>query len=166
MALSTDITTRGDITYVQFVGSIDEQCGGALTGLRSQLVTEQSVFNFRKVTRVNSIGASHWISFMASIGDDHTVTFEECSPSIVAQLNMVPSFGGHAEVLSVWAPYCCPNCDHQDQLLLTKGLNLPGAGERAPKLICSRCGEQMEFEGFDMKFFNFVHNKKPKVTPP
>ena len=165
MDLKAQVETRDGASYVTFLGPIDEGAGAALSGLVSTLSAGPCILNFRNVNLVNSIGASMWIKFIEKISVDRSVTFEACSPAVVAQLNMVPSFGGNADVRSVYAPYCCPNCDYEDLLLLEKGVNLPASGEHAPPHICIKCACEMEFEGFDLKFFKFAHKKKP-ISPP
>ena len=46
------------------------------------------------------------------------VVLSECSPAIVAQINLVNNFTGTGVVKSFYAPYFCPQCDREKVLLI------------------------------------------------
>ncbi len=165
MNFEFEVNRSSDLTLVSLRGPINESSGNSLEILAAQLPSGTCIFNFREVNLINSVGSSSWIRFIKRITTGRKLIFEECSPATVAQLNMVPSFLGEAEVRSVCAPYWCKQCDSQDLLLLVKGENLPEPGGLAPKLICKRCASEMEFEGYDLKFFKFTQSKRPKNPP-
>lgn len=165
MTFRCEVQPRSEGTWVSLGGSINESCSEALTRLATSLPTGTCVFNLRDIPLVNSIGASYWIKFIKAIGSGRALIFEECSPAVVAQLNMSPSFRGAAEVRSVCAPYSCANCDYQDLHLLVKGVNLPDPGERVEARVCPKCGSELAIEVFEMKFFKFNQNNKASKPP-
>ena len=85
---------------------------------------------------------------------DKEVTYEECVPLVVRQLNMIPSFKGHAVVKSIFAPYVCDNCEKEESRLITEENFIPEKLEEVRK--CSACGkEEMELDGDPDQYFAF-----------
>jgi serine/threonine protein kinase len=92
--------------------------------------------------------------------------FIRCRPAIVSHFNMVADFGGPGEVLSLYGPYVCPDCDEHAEILLDlrKQHAQLAAGE-VPPLKCKRCGGAMDFDEFPGTYLALV-NDKPIPNPP
>ncbi len=109
------------------------------------------VFDFEGITVINSCGVRNWVNFMKhKKGQD--ISFRNCPPVIVKQLNLVPSFKGEAKVLSLYVPYVCMNCDHETRTLVDMKTLSSGA-VIAEVLKCEACGEEeMEIDGDEKQF--------------
>ena len=80
-----------------------------------------------------------------------------CPTFFVDQLNMVLNFGGACKVLTVVAPYTCPQCGFES------GETIDVLAERAnlakgdlPDKACSRCGGKLEFDETPESYFSFM----------
>lgn len=110
------------------------------------------VFNFRNVASINSCGIRTWVNFLKEL-EGKTIYYEECPPLIVRQMNMVPSFMGNAQVLSVFVPYVCDNCETED-FALVQGEQLKQPLQEA--FPCNHCGQgEMELDGHPQQYLAF-----------
>lgn len=158
MAITLHVEKKGNWEQLLYAGPINEDTEVHLTPLIAQL-GPNVIFNFRKVEYVNSCGVRAWINFLREVQKNRKVIFEECTPEIVSQINMIPNFRGSAHIKSVYASYACDQCDHQKWELFEEGRNLPqssGAGVPTPK--CEKCGSEMEMEELEDEFFAWVDN--------
>ena len=132
---------------VMLRGTIDEDT----TFTQMAKLGSSLVFNFKGVTAINSLGVRGWVNFIKDILNVE-IMYEECPPLIVRQLNMVPSFKGHATVTSVYVPYVCDNCDTESLALVEKE-NFAGISETIP---CESCKKgEMELDGTPEQYFAF-----------
>jgi hypothetical protein len=101
--------------------------------------------NLRGVSRLNSIGIRHFLKFLSDWGA-RAITYEECPSEFVDQVNMVPSLLGarrQAVVGSLYAPYVCHHCDHEEEILCTNAeVQTVKAGGEPPARKCSDCGKE------------------------
>ena len=104
MQVNIQITQQSGTEHIFYTGPINEDSELHLNSLLKQ-VGQNCVFNFRNVTMVNSCGVRAWINFMREFEKGRTVMFEECTPEIVLQINMIPSFKGQARINSVYGQY-------------------------------------------------------------
>ena len=146
-----DQMVKGNARTVMLRGVIDEDTGfDALTKMKGAII-----INFRGVTAINSCGVRNWVNLLKTMSDKQ-VTYEECPPLIVRQMNMVPSFVGHAEVASVFACYICDNCD-QEKLVLVPNQNFKNPKGIQDTMPCESCGKgEMEFDGHPQQYFAFA----------
>jgi hypothetical protein len=84
------------------------------------------------------------------------IAFEECPPLVVRQMNMVPSFVGHARVLSVFVPYVCDNCETEKMVLVNADHFAKGKLNIAETVPCDSCKKgEMELDGHPQQYFAF-----------
>lgn len=156
MGISLHIEKKDQWEQLMYVGPINEDTEVHLTPMISQL-GPNVIFNFRKVEYVNSCGVRAWINFLREAEKGRKIIFEECTPEIVSQINMIPNFRNNAHIKSVYASYACGNCDSQKWVLFEEGRNLPSsstAGVETPK--CEKCSSDMEMEELEDEFFAWV----------
>lgn len=111
------------------------------------------ILNFKDVTSVNSCGIRNWVNFLKSLSGSQ-IYYQECPPLIVRQMNMVPSFVGHAHVLSVFAPYICDNCEQEKLVLIGEDLFDKEMEESFP---CTACNQgAMELDGHPKQYMAFA----------
>lgn len=156
MQISINIEKKADWERLLYSGPINEDTEVHLAPFVTSLGTNVLV-NFRKVEFVNSCGVRAWINFLRELEKNRKIVFEECTPEIVSQINMIPNFKGNAQVHSVYASYSCPSCGHQQWKLFERGKNLPNSSsDEIPQPGCEKCKTQMEMEEFEEEFFAWV----------
>src|SRR5207237_493782 len=91
----------------------------------------------------------------------------ECSPAIVAQLNLVNNFtGGGGVVYSFYAPYFCAECNKErTRLLLTDEIATMDP-PKAPLFRCDECENPMDFDDLEDSYFAFVKHVERRPLPP
>ncbi len=156
MGLTLNVDKKGQWEQLSIAGPINEDAEMHLVPLVKSL-GPNVIFNFKKVEYVNSCGVRTWINFLREVEKGRKIIFEECTPEIVSQINMIPNFRGSAHVKSVYASYACGDCDAQKNILFEEGRNLPqnssdGGGEQK----CDKCGNLMEMDELEDEFFAWV----------
>ncbi len=103
--------------------------------------------NMKQVTRLNSIGIRNLLKFLADWGPK-PFSYEECPSEFVDQLNMIPALLGvknHGKVVSLFVPYECLNCDHEEEVLGDLTAYEPSLknGTPPPAQSCPKCKADM-----------------------
>jgi ABC-type transporter Mla MlaB component/DNA-directed RNA polymerase subunit RPC12/RpoP len=156
MEIALQVTNENGVDRVRYVGPINEESEVHLGQLLNKLGPKCEI-NFAGIEYVNSCGVRAWINFMRELEKNgRQVSFVECPPEIVMQINMIPSFRGKAKVNSVYASYECGECGHTDQVLFESGRNMPTDGGSLPPVKCVKCGENMEMEEMEDEYFAFT----------
>jgi hypothetical protein len=88
----------------------------------------------------------------------------ECSPAIVAQINLVNNFTGTGVVKSFYAPYFCPQCDREKVLLIETRDAVGMRPYHAPTCRCDECDGPMDFDDMEESYFAFLANESKIVT--
>ena len=156
MSINIQVVKKGDWEHVGFIGPINEDAEIQFASLVKQL-SPNLIFNFKQVEYVNSCGVRAWINFLRDVEKGRKIIFEECTPEIVSQINMIPNFRGNAKIKSVYASYTCENCDHQQWTLFEEGRNLPQSlSGSLPEVACEKCSKPMEMEELEDEFFAWL----------
>lgn len=155
----------GGVWYVEVHGVIDERWrGDAVTELTTS--RDPAIFNLDGVERISSFGVREWMRSLAEIRSS-SYFFIRCRPSIVAQFNSVSHFGASGQVVSLYAPYVCLECDQPFDVLLDLRETQPAALHRAaPAARCPACKEAAEFDDLEDIYFSFVIGQPPLQLPP
>lgn len=152
---------KDDVTYVKLGGVIDED--NELGELTERIPPGTAVIDLAEIERINSCGVRDWVNWLTRVEKQNTkVVLVECSPAIVAQINLVNNFTGGGVVKSFFAPYFCPNCD-REKVLLVETSELAGAPHKAPTCRCDECDGVMDFDDMEDSYFAFLSTSK-KVT--
>lgn len=130
-------------------GTIDEDTElGLLTSSAGPIY-----LNLSGVKSINSLGIRGWVNFWKEHSNKE-VFYLECPPIIVRQMTMIPSFTGRAQVVSVYVPYVCENCDAEKLVLVE--LSHHTVPEIQDSFPCSKCGQsQMELDANPKQYFSF-----------
>ena len=156
MDIIVKIESEDGVDKLSYVGPINEEAEVHLGDLIDKIGNVCEV-NFSKVEYVNSCGVRSWINFMRDLGKERKLSFVECTPEIVLQINMIPSFRGTASIDSVFASYECTSCGNIEQVLFEAGKNLPGPDfEELDEVKCGKCGQVMEMEEIEEEYFSFT----------
>jgi len=136
-------------------GPINEDAEVQLSKLNEGL-GDNITINFKGVTFINSLGVRAWINFIREI-EGRNLIFEECTPEIVNQINMIPNFKGGAQIKSVYGTYFCNSCSETQSFLFEDGSTLPTTEDiEIPEVKCEHCSsDDTEFEEVEDAFFAF-----------
>jgi anti-anti-sigma regulatory factor len=157
------VHNREDVTYVKLSGVIDED--NELASLSEKIGTGTAVIDVSEIERINSCGVRDWVNWLGKVEKNGAkVILVECSPAIVAQINLVNNFTGQGVVKSFYAPYFCPNCD-LEKVLLVETRDVAGTSPfKAPSCRCDECDGPMDFDDMEESYFAFLSNAKKIVT--
>src|SRR5215210_3294905 len=128
---------RGDVSFVKLGGVIDED--NELGELVEKIPNGTAVIDLGEIERINSCGVRDWVNWLSKLETNGTRSvLVECSPAIVAQINLVNNFTGNGVVKSFYVPYFCPECDEEKGLLVEAGDMGPPASWCSPSARSSR----------------------------
>lgn len=118
-------------------GGITEDAGAQLLALYNDS-GRRCRFVFKDVQMINSNGIRAWMLFLRDFQTDRELELAECSPVIVSQINMLPSFIQRAKVVSLYVPYNCNNCKISNNVLL-EAKDYPTSTEELKPSRCKKC---------------------------
>jgi len=149
---------RGEVSYVKLGGVIDED--NELGELVEKIPNGTAVIDLGEIERINSCGVRDWVNWLSKLETNGTRSvLVECSPAIVAQINLVNNFTGNGVVKSFYVPYFCPECDEEKVLLVEAGDMGPPPHE-PPTCRCDECDLVMDFDDMPDSYFAFLSNQK------
>ncbi len=149
---------RDDVTFVKLSGVIDED--NELADLTDKIPPGTAVIDLGEVERINSCGVRDWVNWLSKIEAKETdVVLVECSPAIVAQINLVNNFTGAGVVKSFYVPYFCPECD-EEKVLLCEAADMGPPPHEPPTCRCDECDLVMDFYDMPDSYFAFLSNQK------
>ncbi|MBF0289538.1 MAG: hypothetical protein HQM14_17125 [SAR324 cluster bacterium] len=116
----------------------------------------EMLLNLKEIRRINSTGVRELINAIEKVDHRIDMIFEECPPIVVYQMAMIPNFTLRVKVTSVYAPYYCPECDHQEEILIDMAnFNLE---QSLPEEVCKKCGAELEFDDDEESYFYFMEH--------
>jgi eukaryotic-like serine/threonine-protein kinase len=143
----------------------------ALTGVIDETFKRSQLFDGRQgvlvldldnVRRITSYGVREWVLAMSEV-QGHCF-FIRCRPAVVSQFNMVGNFGGHGQLVSMYAPYACPRCGMDIEVLVDRR---QGVGALAPAtVVCPECRTPAEFDDIPETFFSYAMAAPSPLLPP
>lgn len=156
MSITIVIDRSNEIARVTFSGSMDEYAEAEFTKIANGLPSKL-IFDFSGIVALNSTGVNAWITFYKEIYKSRSIVFENCTPEVIMQINMMPIFRGPAEINSVYAIYECLACMHKQRQLFVRGQNLPASSaELLPPVNCQACGQVSEMDQEPEDFFAWI----------
>ena len=154
---------RGDVSYVKLGGVIDED--NELGDLVDKIPSGTAVIDLGEIERINSCGVRDWVNWLSKLENNGTRSvLVECSPAIVAQINLVNNFTGNGVVKSFYVPYFCPECD-EEKVLLVEASDMGPPPHEPPTCRCDECDLVMDFDDMPDSYFAFLSNQR-KVAEP
>src|SRR6187549_3788010 len=154
---------RGDVSFVKLGGVIDED--NELSDLVEKIPPGTAVIDLGEIERINSCGVRDWVNWLSKLEHNGTRSvLVECSPAIVAQINLVNNFTGNGVVKSFYVPYFCPECD-EEKVLLVEASDMGPPPHEPPTCRCDECDLVMDFDDMPDSYFAFLANQK-KVAKP
>lgn len=154
---------RDDVSFVKLSGVIDED--NELADLTDSIPGSMVVIELGEVERINSCGVRDWVNWLNALeAKGGEIVLVECSPAIVAQINLVNNFTGNGSVKSFYVPYFCPECD-DEKVLLSEAAEMGPPPHEPPVCRCDGCDLVMDFDDMPDSYFAFLSNQK-KVAKP
>src|SRR4051812_11953785 len=154
---------RGDVSFVKLGGVIDED--NELADLVEKIPTGTAVIDLGEVERINSCGVRDWVNWLSKLEYNGTRSvLVECSPAIVAQINLVNNFTGNGVVKSFYVPYFCPECD-EEKVLLVEATDMGPPPHEPPTCRCDECDLVMDFDDMPDSYFAFLSNQRKLAEP-
>jgi anti-anti-sigma regulatory factor len=154
---------RGDVSYVKLGGVIDED--NELNDLVDKIPAGTAVIDLGEIERINSCGVRDWVNWLSKLETNGTRSvLVECSPAIVAQINLVNNFTGNGVVKSFYVPYFCPECD-EEKVLLVEASDMGPPPHEPPTCRCDECDLVMDFDDMPDSYFAFLANQKKLAEP-
>ncbi len=125
------------------------------------------MINTADVDRINSCGVRDWVNWLSELEKKEArFFFVECSPAIMAQVNLVNNFVGSGRILNFYAPYFCSSCDTDKMLLIETKDTLRETPFTAPTCRCDQCDHTMEFDDIESSYFAFLGAMKQEELDP
>jgi anti-anti-sigma regulatory factor len=157
------VNHQNDVSYVKLAGVIDED--NELGDLVDRIPSGTAVIDLGEIERINSCGVRDWVNWLSRLeGNKTRVVMVECSPAIVAQINLVNNFTGSGVVKSFFVPYFCPECD-EEKVLLVEASDMGPPPHEPPTCRCDECDLVMDFDDMPDSYFAFLSNQR-KVAEP
>src|SRR5580698_2236812 len=156
------VQQRGDVSFVKLGGVIDED--NQLAELVDNIPQGTAVIDLGEIERINSCGVRDWVNWLSKLEANGTRSvLVECSPAIVAQINLVNNFTGSGVVKSFYVPYFCPECD-EEKVLLVEASDMGPPPHEPPTCRCDECDLVMDFDDMPDSYFAFLGHQK-RVAP-
>jgi anti-anti-sigma regulatory factor len=154
---------RGDVSFVKLGGVIDED--NELGDLVDKIPDGTAVIDLGEIERINSCGVRDWVNWLSKLETNGTRSvLVECSPAIVAQINLVNNFTGNGVVKSFYVPYFCPECD-EEKVLLVEASDMGPPPHEPPTCRCDECDLVMDFDDMPDSYFAFLSNQRKLAEP-
>jgi anti-anti-sigma regulatory factor len=162
----SELTNRDGVSTLKLAGVIDED--NELTSLEDKITGGPVVLDLSEIDRINSCGVRDWVNWLGRIEKTGArLVFINCSPAIVAQINLVHNFTATGIVKSFYAPYYCPRCQKEKQLRLeTRDLVTQAPISQAPTCRCDECDGPMDFDDIEESYFSFLNNASKVLGDP
>jgi anti-anti-sigma regulatory factor len=157
------VNHQNDVSYVKLAGVIDED--NELADLVDRIPSGTAVIDLGEIERINSCGVRDWVNWLSRLEGNRTkVVMVECSPAIVAQINLVNNFTGSGVVKSFFVPYFCPECD-EEKVLLVEASDMGPPPHEPPTCRCDECDLVMDFDDMPDSYFAFLSNQRKLAEP-
>jgi len=154
--LTIERKDEGNHTVLSLKGIIDEEAdfSEAFSNLKPN-----AIVNLEGISLINSCGVREWIHTVKKIPEGVKVQYDRCAPRIIEQVNYVANFLGAGAVTSFFAPYFCPKCKSEANVLLAVKDLIKVKPVRAPAQKCPTCKGTMEFDDIEEEYFAFLDQK-------
>lgn len=157
------VQQRGEVSYVKLGGVLDED--NELGELVDKISSGTAVIDLGEIERINSCGVRDWVNWLGKLEQKGTQSvLVECSPAIVAQINLVNNFTGSGVVKSFYVPYFCAECD-EEKVLLVESSDMGPPPHKPPTCRCDECDLVMDFDDMPESYFAFL-STQPKLSDP
>lgn len=154
----SNVFRENNVDVVKLSGVIDED--NELNDIVDKIPPGVIYIDLGEIERINSCGVRDWVNWLARLEKNGSRgVLVECSPAIVAQINLVNNFTGNGAVKSFYVPYYCSECD-EEKVLLVEAADMGQPPHEPPKCRCDECDLPMDFDDMPDSYFAFLSNQK------
>lgn len=154
MALKVEVTQLGSGEQRFIVsGNIDER---TKPELELAAVKGDGVLDLSRIDRINSVGLVGWLRWISQVSQQHRLGIESLSYSLATLANQLSDLFGAARVRSCLAPYYCPKCNANHEMVVTRN-DLAASPGGPPHKSCPTCQGPMDFDEMD-EYFEFLRD--------
>lgn len=153
MSLTAKTLKAPEALKIQLEGVVDETTDFSkiLGSMEGQVV----IIDCERVKKINSTGVKHWINFFQDFNKKNTVKLERLSIVLVEQLNSVMNFGCGAEIVSIYVPFVCQDCESESNHLME--VSFLRKMQSISTVTCPHCeGGTAEFDDLPEEYFSFL----------
>lgn len=161
--MKLEVDTEGDAITFRPSGTLDEDVNFSivLESINKMSAVLKSIrFDLGHVRRMNSCGVREWILLMERMPAAFPLTFLNVNELMVEQATMLPGIFGKrgAQVLSFHVPYHCASCNSDVSVVIEpKDVRRDDGSPHAPEKKCSKCGGNLDFDGIEEEYFDFLN---------
>ncbi|MBX9703034.1 MAG: hypothetical protein K2X39_02655 [Silvanigrellaceae bacterium] len=149
------VTPKEECVIVNLIGLINEDADITFQNLLTLISEYKKIyFNFSQVKSINSLGVRSWVTFLRMIEAEREIIFQECTPDVIMQINMIPSFLGKALVETFYVRYVCEVCEKETENLLYVNQLQTKTIPLNPKCDAPDCA--MQTEELEEEYFAFL----------
>jgi hypothetical protein len=154
-ALTAQIEQHGAWHVIRLAGVMREGAEELLAPLTAS-AGANCIFDFGRVTAVNSSGIAEWMEFRAKFDKNRVVVLQALTPPVVTVANLMTAFVGTARIRSVFFPMVCTAClkPAESHLEIAPGFTPDKA--RDHKAACPKCSAALEPQVDVDDYFAFV----------
>jgi hypothetical protein len=152
--LKVEISKQNGKTIAILSGIIDQSFR---IDVIDQLDPEETIFDFKKIELINSLGVRELISFLKSLTVKRLI-YQNCPCILVNQFNMVKGLVPiNCKVVSFYAPYYAPIGQEELEIPIETADVKDG---KAPKRRHPKTGEDLTFDDLEERYFYFLKGQK------
>jgi eukaryotic-like serine/threonine-protein kinase len=123
------------------------------------------IIDLDAVSWITSFGVREWMRAIEDIPKSY-LAFINVRPIMLQQFNMVASFAGTGELLSFYAPYACPACNHSQENLIDLLALYPKVKQfELPPVRCEACEHESELDDLAENYLMYVASARPPDPP-
>lgn len=146
---------QGASATLTFAGSIDEDA--KLPDPNEFKSMAEITVDMGGVQAINSCGVREWVKWIKAMPPTTKLIYTNSPKVIVDQMNMIGGLLPKGTVIkSFQVPYFCENCKQVHAIVFNEGKEFQGKAAKAPDLNCPKCGQPMELDVIEAKYFKFL----------
>jgi hypothetical protein len=161
MPLVLKSNPQDEDVVIDVIGHIDESA--VFPQLKPRL-SQRIIMNCAHVTHVNSFASWTWTKWMRAFDEKQQFVFREVTPVVVSIFNVVEDFLPRETIVeSLYVPYECANCGHEELFLAVRGRhyveamgNQPASLMLPPEINCTKCDGRAKSSVFESKYWKFL----------
>ena len=134
----------GDPVVATMKGRIDENALEAFSVAAQELPAGPVDLDMDQITYVNSIGCSHWVTFLRNVTKNRTVRLIRCREPVIDYANLLPQFTCDVRVESLYFPCNCGDCGKSQSFLASSADLQRDADALIATFKCQHCSARVE----------------------
>ncbi len=155
MTITKDPRSTPTTAIYRIAGPIDDRSEFAPISASSE---PEVIVNFDKAENINSYGVRKML-YLAQSLKGRKVSYEDCRPDLITQLNMIPALTSGIAISSFYIPLECDACDQEsDRRITHQEAMAPGfLAKLNDTFPCDRCSRKLKFMDDESLFFGFLN---------